>query len=177
MNTLSTGVKFLMSIVVLCAVLWFGGSVVRMAIGYDLFIPGTLSIKPFLSPSEINYSIRIFSLAGFYTAVCYAITWLSSVILIIAIRKKLKANGWLFMAFVLFFLASPIELYQMQLDIKLLLFTQNYDFRSLLDSQQFFELFMQKFTPKLSGLGFASIFANGIAFLYCIWQPLKRGKE
>ncbi len=177
MNTLSTGVKLLMSIVVLCAVLWFGGSVVRMAIGYDLFTPGTLSTKSFLTPSEINYSIRIFTLAGFYTAVCYAVTWFTSALLMIVLRKRLKENGWLFMAFALFFLASPIELYQMQLDVKLLLFTQDYNFRSLLESTQFFELFMQKFTPKLSGLGFASVFANGIAMLYCLWQPLKKVKQ
>lgn len=173
MNTFSIGVKFLVSIVVVCAVLWFGGSVVRMAIGYDLFLPGTLNLKPFLTPSEVNYSIRVFSLAGFYTAVCYAITWVSSAVLMIILRKKLKANGWLFMAFILFFIASPIEIYQMLFDIKLIQFTQYLDFRSLLENKQFYEVFMQKFTPKLSGMGFVSMLANGIALLYCVWQPLK----
>jgi hypothetical protein len=174
MNTLSFGVKLLASIVVLSIVLWFGGTVVRVAIGYDVFVPGTLLLKPFLTPTEVNYSIRIFTLAGFYTAVCYIIGWISSIMLMFMLRKKMKANGWLFMAFILFFLASPIELYQIQFDVKLILFTQNLDFRTLLQSSEFFEMFMQKFTPRLSGLGFVSIIANGIALLYCIWQPLKK---
>lgn len=177
MNTLSTGVKLLTSIVVVSVILWFGGSVVRMAIGYDLFIPGTLDLKPFLTPSEINYSIRVFTLTGFYTAICYVVAWISIVVLLIMLKKQLKEHGWLFMAFILFLLGSPIELYQIQLDIKLILFTQNTDFRSLLGSPEFFQMFMQKFTPKLSGLGFVSMMANGIAILYCVWQPLKRGNK
>ena len=174
MNTLSTRVKLLGSVVVMSVILWFGGSVVRMAIGYDLFIPGTLNLKHFLTPSEINYSIRVFALTGFYTAVCYGVAWLSVLLLLIMVSKKLKENGWLFMALILFLLASPIELYQIQFDIKLIQFTQNNEFRTLLGSSQFFEIFMQKFTPKLSGLGFVSILANGIAILFCIWQPLKK---
>lgn len=174
MKDLSTGAKSIASLVAVCIILWFGGSIIRFAIAFDVFLPGTLTLKPFLSPIEVNATIRLFAITGFYTAACYAITWLFSILLIILLKGKLKDNGWLFMAFVLFFLASPIEMYQMWFDIRLLELTQRIDYRTLMASNDMLEIFMERFSPKLNGIGFISILTHFTMILYFIWQPLKK---
>jgi hypothetical protein len=49
--------KSLLATFLFSATLWFGGGLVRTAIGFDVFLPGTLDIKPFLTQEQINYSI------------------------------------------------------------------------------------------------------------------------
>lgn len=174
MKDFSTGAKCIASLVAMSAVLWFGGSIVRYAIAFDVFLPGTLTVKPFLTPGEVNATVRFFAITGFYTAVCYAVTWVFSIILMLQLRGRLKANGWLFMSFVLFYLASPIELYQLWYDVRLIELTQRIDYRTLMATNDMWLIFAERFSPKLSGIGFISILAHFTVLLYGIWQPLKK---
>ncbi len=174
MKDFSTGATCIASLVAMSAELWFGGSIVRYAIAFDVFLPGTLTLKPFLTPGEVNATIRFFAITGFYTAVCYAVTWVFSIVLMILLRGRLKVNGWLFMSFVLFYLASPIELYQMWFDVRLIELTQRIDYRSLMATNDLLTIFMERFSPKLNGIGFISILAHFTVLLYVIWQPLKK---
>ncbi len=69
MKDFSTGAKCIASLVAMSAVLWFGGSIVRYAIAFDVFLPGTLTLKPFLTPGEVNATIRLHAAAAGATLV------------------------------------------------------------------------------------------------------------
>jgi hypothetical protein len=58
--------KAVLAIFFFAVSMWFGGGIIRNAIAFDLFIPGTLELKPFLNIQQINYSIRLIGITSYY---------------------------------------------------------------------------------------------------------------
>jgi hypothetical protein len=169
--------KTLLAIFFICAALWFGGGIIRNALAFDLFQPGTLLYKDFVQPAQINYSIRLFGITGYYTVAGYAGALISALGLFITMRPRLKQNGWLFMAFILFFLYIPAELYLVYLDIALINRTNQIDYVSLMQDAGLRSLFEQRFHPMLTATGFLSLLSYLTAILFLAWQPLKRIRQ
>jgi hypothetical protein len=96
-----------------------------MVIAYDNYIPFTqLELKPEYTEEILNYNIYLYANGSLYTIISFGIMIISGFYIFFANIKLLKDKGWLFMAFILFFLSIPFETYSIILDIDLL---QNLD--------------------------------------------------
>jgi hypothetical protein len=164
--------KSLFAIFLFFATLWFGGGLARTAIGFDLFLPGTLDIKPFLTLEQINYSIRLMGVTAYYTITGYAVSLISAVILCISLKGRIKQRGWLFMTIVLYIVFFPYELYLAWLDFQLIGRINGIDFVNLLKDDGLLVLFKQRFHPWMTALSFLSLLSYITALLYLAWQPL-----
>ncbi|MGA1249409.1 MAG: hypothetical protein ACO3YM_02835 [Candidatus Kapaibacteriota bacterium] len=164
--------KIALLIFLFFATLWFGGGLARIAIGFDLFLPGTLDIKPFLTLEQINYSIRLMGVTAYYTITGYAVSLISAVTLCISLKGRIKQRGWLFMAIVLYIVFFPYELYLAWLDFQLFGRINCIDFVNLLKDDGLLVLFKQRFHPWMAAISFLSLLSYITALLYLAWQPL-----
>lgn len=169
--------KSLLATLLFSTTLWFGGGLVRTAIGFDVFLPGTLDIKPFLTQEQINYSIRLMGVTAYYTIAGYILSLLSALTLIITSKWKIKQRGWLFMAIFLFFIFSPYELYLSWLDLQLIIRSNSIDFVNLLKDDGLLHLFKQRFHPWMTAVSFLSLLSYITALLFLAWQPLNMNEK
>ncbi|MBM2815921.1 MAG: hypothetical protein HW421_2683 [Ignavibacteria bacterium] len=164
--------KFFITAFTLGFLLWFGGSIVRTALAYDLYIPGTKILKEQFTEAIKLHTLQLYALTATYTIAGYLAAFISAIFLCIYWRKSLKSRGWLFMAFVLFFLASPVQLYTVYLDIRLSL---SFYFNEIkfFSNTQIIDYFLFRFdnipATSATALAFLAIIT---AIIYIIWQPL-----
>jgi len=112
--------KICITIFVIATVFWAGGSMIRNIMAFDLFVPATeLSLKNYYSNEIRLHAIHLYSVGSVYTGTSFGVALCASIALFLLLRKNLKSNGWLFMAFMLFFIVSIVELYTTYLDIML----------------------------------------------------------
>lgn len=98
-------------------VIWLGGSVIRNVIIFDLFVPAeTLTLKSWYNQDVINYNIKLFTATSLYTSIAYIIMFLLFIVISYIERKNFRRKGWLMMSVILFFLVSPIVIYNIYLD-------------------------------------------------------------
>lgn len=152
--------------------IWFGGSLVRSALGYELFYNGNkLEIKTEYSNEMQLHTVKLFSYGAAYTGTAYIVGFLCILIFLVKWRGNLKQNGWLFMSIVIFLLSAPIELYLTYLDFelnRLVLFGQFTNF----NDPNVQNLFTSRFT-KMSLLSPITPLSFVTALFFIIWKPLK----
>lgn len=165
--------KILLTILAFGFSLWFGGSVVRSTIGFDLFEPTTnLELKQNYSNEIQMHSVYLYATTSLYTGIGFIAAFLSSIALAVYWRKHLKARGWLFMSFALFFIASPVEFYLVFSDLKLSIavYLDNVrDFASLPVTDYFYNRFKNPGIATPSALAFLAMIT---AVIYVVWRPL-----
>ncbi|PKL86614.1 MAG: hypothetical protein CVV22_00550 [Ignavibacteriae bacterium HGW-Ignavibacteriae-1] len=169
--------RFFVALLVTGFMIWFGGTIIRTALSYDLFDTGTISIRQDLRQDQgtVGYNIYLFAQASLYTNIAYAISFISLIFLTIRFRKVLKYQGWLFMSIVLFFLNLPIEIYYIYLDYALsveIFFNNEFVYYT---SPIFRKLFLVRFEnivlSILKGISFMSAIT---IIILCVWQPLRK---
>lgn len=168
--------KIVLTFFTLGFIIWLGGSIVRMTIAYDLFEPGVeLVLKNWYSEAVRMQTVFIFANLGFYTGIGYGLAFLCSFCLLKKYKGALRKSGWLFMAFTLFYLSSPVELYNIYMDIKLGLGLYSGDLSFSGNAVQ--DYFMERITAVwFSVVRSLSLLANITAVIYLIWQPLEKEK-
>ena len=172
----NTYIKLLITIIGLSGALWFGGSVVRSSIAFDIFETSdpSLSLKADYSEAEVMQSIYVYTNSSFYTMVGFGCLLFFGILFVINSRKDLKKMGWLVMAIILVFLATSVEAIMAYNDVLLI---RAFDANRLLDihnpiiQECFFRRVRVMTVP--SGL---STLAMLTSFIYCIWRPLDKTK-
>lgn len=168
-------IKGLLTIFVLGFILWFGGSVVRSAIAFDLFNTGAvLELKQNYSDTIKVHTVYLYGMLATYTGAGYGMAFISAILLLVTWRKSMKIKGWLFMAFVLFFIGSPVELFVLYYDIKLniaLYWNNVRDFANPDIQNYFVKRFTSIALTTSTGLAFLTSITS---VLYIIWRPLDR---
>jgi hypothetical protein len=165
--------KILLTILVFGAITWIGGTIVRSAIAYDLFVPGkALELKNWYSLEQQLTIVSVFRIAGFYTIVGFCLTFASSITIFIYLKEYLRKKGWLFMALILIFLTAPVELYLIYCDLKIIFAFNNMQINSFNDAiiQKYFLARYKHFTVP-SALSFL---ASISAVFLLIWRPLDK---
>jgi len=154
---------------------WFGGSLSRTALGYDLFYPdGYLTLRNELSKEVQMHTVNLYSSLSLYTSIGYSFAFASAIALSVRLRKKMKEQGWLFMAFVLFFVASPVQFYLIYFDWQLaekVLRANVSSFTDINIEKYFLNRFRDASIATFSALSFL---LNLTCVLYVVWQPLSR---
>ncbi|TAL68025.1 MAG: hypothetical protein EPN82_11530 [Bacteroidetes bacterium] len=168
--------KFLLTLITMGYFIWFGGSIIRSAVAYDLFVPATeLTQKNYYSEEQKINTVRLFDIGAIYTDISYCAALLSTILLFIYWRKNLKQRGWLFMAFILIFISAPVELILIYLDIKLSmgLYYGNeiIKFSDKIINDYFIFRYSKMVIPSTM-----SFLAYVTAIIFVIWRPLDKPK-
>jgi hypothetical protein len=175
MKNRSNFFKVILTIFVFGFVIWLGGTVVRTAIAYNLFTLGTeMQIKTEYSNIERMNTIYLFSTTALITGIAYGFAAISSIILVVVTKKELKQRGWLFIAFCLFVLTIPVQLYFFYMDYSLATAVYYQGIRDFYNPaiQQFFvKRFTNVANASLRTLLFLFSFT---CMLYSIWRPLEK---
>ena len=102
--------KIFLTFFVIGFVVWFGGTLVRTTIAFELFDTGTpIELKSKYTNSERMNTVYIFTVTAPTVIISYIVATVSAVILTVLWRKELKQKDWLFMIFCLFIITIPIQ--------------------------------------------------------------------
>ncbi len=171
--------KLFLSLSVLGAVLWLGGYVVRTAIAYDLFIPGTLTFKTSFPADAVAQTLRLYSRMAFYTLYGYGAALLGFISVFFSLKKYWRSYGWLFMAGCLFLLYIPVEAAVIYYDVQLFQIIPNADTLVAFDVEAAKKALLDGLQIKILG-GFGQL-ARSLAFfsyitaiLVTVWRPLHK---
>lgn len=176
---LSRWQRVLLSFSVLGAVLWLGGAVVRAAIAYDLFVPGTLVFKTSLPVDAVAQTLRLYSRTAFYTSYGYGLALLGFVPVFFSLKKRWRSYGWLLIAGVLFLLYIPLEAVFLYYDWLLAQVIPNADALVPFDIEQAKTVVLQSFQLAFLGdLGqgarFLALLGYISAIVVLVWRPLHK---
>lgn len=167
--------KILLTVLTLGFITWFGGSIIRTAIAYDLFTPtADMTLKTEYSDAVKMHTVYLYTSTSLYTSVGYMLSFLSIILIIFNQKKEMKKRGWLFMAIILFLIASPVEIYKIYGDIKLsmaIYYDHLNDFNSSIVNHYFIARFKNISIVTASSL--ASL-ASITSALYAVWRPLEK---
>ena len=72
--------KIILIIAALGFALWFGGNVMRTAVGFDIFEPGGELIVKDIAPELLMKSVYIFTMLSGYTAAGFAALFFGSLV-------------------------------------------------------------------------------------------------
>lgn len=86
-------------------ILTLGGQFVRLAVIYDLYIPGTLTLKSWYPWQIQHQTIKLYTNAFVYCGIGYILATVGSLLASILSFSYLRQKGWMFMGIVLWLLA------------------------------------------------------------------------
>jgi len=116
-------IKGLITIALISFAVYFGVSIAKSAIFYDLYSlnadTGILVLRGNLGGDNLYRSIYHYFQLSSYTSVSYTIYLIALLTLLFLNKGKIKKHGWLFMVAILAFLFAPIELYTIFKDIEI----------------------------------------------------------
>lgn len=171
-------IKIFTTILAFGFIIWFGGSMVRSALAFDVFVPGqAIELKPEYSNEIRMHSVYLYGMLAFYTGIGYSLAFLSVVTLTVLMRRELKKFGWFFMSIILFMLASPVEIYLIINDLYLnmaLNYDKVTDFSSPAIQKHFVGRFRNVTIATFSGLAFLAAMT---CIIYVVWRPLNTKEE
>jgi hypothetical protein len=64
--------RIVLSLFVLASSIWLGLAVARLAVGYDAFVAGTVTLKQKLSQPVLLQTIWLYTSLGMWTTIAYA---------------------------------------------------------------------------------------------------------
>jgi hypothetical protein len=175
MKNSSKTYKIILTFFVISFVIWFGGTIIRTSIAYDLFNPGIkMELNPELSNTERMNTIYLFSSTALLTGICYGIAAISSIILAFLSKRDFRKRGWLFMAFCLFMMTIPIQgrfIYMDYILANAVYYEKITDFFEPI----IYETFIKRFTDvTYTSLHSITLLAALTCMLYSIWRPLEK---
>ncbi|HYF03492.1 MAG TPA: hypothetical protein VEC36_08950 [Patescibacteria group bacterium] len=168
----STFIRIIVFLIIFSSALWFGGSVVRSAIAFDAFIPGTLVLKSEVSEVARFESLRLYSTTGFYTSAAYILLFTCTIIFVFAEKGKFKERGWLFISLVLFFIFSTVEWYRLYFDVQLIRIFNNES--ALTRQNEAFRIFLKLFNPQFSAASLLAFFTYVTIVFFLAFRPLHK---
>ena len=111
--------KISLLVLFIAAICWLGGINVRAAVGFDLLQAGTLDFKPNIHPYVERVVFGLIAQSSFFINIAYLVVWFSGLVFLKSTSLRFRANGWLMMSAILFYLFTPVEVYTMVLDSKM----------------------------------------------------------
>lgn len=86
-------------------ILALGGQFIRLSVIYDLYIPGTLTLKSWYAWQIQHQTIKLYANGFIYCGIGYIIATLGSIMAAVMSFSYLRQKGWMFMGIILWLLA------------------------------------------------------------------------
>jgi hypothetical protein len=173
MTTLSAFQRFMLFLTATAGIIWLGGTIVRAAIGFDIFIAGTLIFKSDMPPDAQAQTLRLFARTSFYTLVSYGVLLVTGLFLWLSHKHRWREQGGLFIGGMLVLLYVPIEVWQGYYDILLVQATQYAAYKDFP-----LETAKQLLTKRITILGGAGPFLSMLGYLTAVFflfvQPMRK---
>ena len=164
--------KAALAILVIAAVVWLGGTNIRVLIGSDLLQLGTVDFKPNIHPYVERTVFSLIAQSSLVVNIAYIVLWFAGIVYLRTTRLTLKENGWLMMSAILFYLFTPVEIYTMVLDTKMWFL----DLIGSNDLVEFRRLFFHRLGA-LAGVPYIALLCYYTIIGLAVIQPLKRLRE
>ncbi len=161
--------KAALLVFIIAMVIWLGGINIRAMIGFDLLQTGTLDFKPNIHPFVEHAVFGMIIQSSMVVDTAYVIAWLAGFVFLFSTYLKLRQNGWLVMAAILFYLFTPVEVYTMILDIKMIYL----DYLGSQDLVEYRKLFIHRLGA-LAGVPMIALLCYYTMIGVLIFQPLRR---
>ncbi len=165
----------MLSLLVFGLILWLGGAIIRVSTAYDIYIPFTkMELKTEYGDAMRMHTVKLFTYGSLYTGTGFVMTFFGFLSLAYYWRNEFKRRGWMFIALVLFFIASSWGIYELLLDIRLsyLIKAGGASFNDKLIT----ELFVNRFSKWAPWASIAYMSAITSIFII-IWRPLNKIKK
>lgn len=156
-------------VICVAALCWLGGINIRAMIGFDLLQMGTIEFKPNIHPYVERTVYTLLAQSSLVINSAYVILWSAVVVYLRTTPLRLRENGWLMMAAILFFLFTPVEIYTMVLDVRMWLL----DHFGSNDLVEFRKLLIHRLAA-LSGVPMIALLSYYTIIWLAIFKPLRR---
>lgn len=161
--------KISLLVLAIAAATWLGGSSIRAMVGFDLLQVGTLDFKPNIHPYVERAIFSLIAQSSAVVDVAYLFVWVAGIVYLRSTRFRLREEGWLMMAAVLFYMFTPVEIYTLVLDTKIWLL----EFSGSNDLVEFRTLFIHRLGA-LSGVPMIASLCYYTSIGLIIFRPLQR---
>lgn len=169
----STLSRVILSLFVLASILWLGIAVARLAVGYDAFVTGTVTLKAKLVEPVLLQTIWLYTSLGMWTTVAYGVAAAMGLVVLWLLRGHYKAHGWLLMSALLFVILIPAQIYLIDADLLLWSF---FDYRTgmaLAQPGEIVNVFTSRFSNQAIGITTSLVLLSGITIvLFTTMRPL-----
>ncbi|NOY06151.1 MAG: hypothetical protein GXO82_05900 [Chlorobi bacterium] len=173
--------KIFLTLLVFSGILWFGGIVYRALIANEFFVANTLDYLPDISPDKERVLFQLLASSSTIIVISYFVFLASVIGIVKSMKIRLKDNGWLMAALILFFMFVPVEIFTAYLDVDFIL-----DWRSAMSVIH--EKGLQEYTRysgdlrktlahrigALGGLPVIALLSYFSALVLVIWKPLRK---
>lgn len=107
----SWATRLVLVVVVVGGTLWFGGSIIRIVIGNEAFVPFTapLVFRPEQSEAARLSIIRMYVTASGWTGWAFGCAGLAALVAMWRLRPAFRQRGWLLMCSLLILLVLPMQ--------------------------------------------------------------------
>ncbi len=168
MKTFNLFDKILSSLCAVGFILWLGGSIIRLVIGFDIFIPGTAILKGYSNELSLHLA-QLYAITAPYVDISFIIVFLVTLYLLFKFSSQLKQNGWLFMCAILIILIAIPNGYLFYYDYNLVIAAAKDGIT--FNSPEIQEYFLHRFT-KLNYLD-PLVLLSGITIpILVVFRPL-----
>jgi len=165
----SKATKLLLWLMFISSIFWLGGINIRAVIGNELLIFGTIEFRSNINPQVERSIFGLIAKSSIIILCSYIFVWISGIVFLSKTKLNLKQNGWLMMSAILFYIFTPLEIYQSILDIKMIYM----DWFTTGDLVEFRKLLIHRLKA-LQGVPIIAQFCYYTIIALVVFQPLKR---
>lgn len=165
--------RFILSLFVLAGLLWLGIAVARLAVGYDAFVAGTVTLKQKLSQPVLLQTIWLYTSLGMWTTIAFSILAFTGLMLMWIVRAWYRSHGWLLMSAILLAILIPAEAYLINADLLLWSFFDYHTGMPLAQPAEIINVFTARFSNQAIGITTSLVLLAGITIvLFTTMRPL-----
>ena len=172
MKTLNKTSKIFAYLAVLTCSLWIGAYLSRLFLSYQLFEVQDLSLKPYITSSNLA-GILITMLPSITTTfVVYICFIFSFALFMIFSHIKFRDNGWLFIIAVIILITLPFEIYLMTIDYSIILQLNHGTF----NTSEIVDLFVKRIKV-LGSFPLIEVFCYMSFYYFLLFRPLTKNEN
>jgi hypothetical protein len=155
-------------LIALGVIVWLGGLNIRALVGFDMLRIGTLDFKPNIHPYVERAVFGLVAQSSMVINVAYVAVWITGIVFLRTTSLRLKENGWLMMAAILFYIFTPVEVYTIVLDTKMWYLNAI----GSNDLVEFRKIFIHRLGA-LAGVPMIALLCYYTAIVLVVFQPMK----
>jgi len=166
--------KTFLFLFVIGGVVWLGSSLVRMVVGFDVFVAGTLQVKEQAEVARLQ-TIRLHTLLGMWTDWSFLLCAIGATGSIFLLARTFKRHGWMLMCAILFLLVVPVQAWVAWYDFRLFMLFDGASGASLAPPAEIVDVFLRRQQDVVLNICSGLALLSGFTIVaLAVWRPLHR---